>query len=54
MKAEYINKEDVLELIMHYCPDDDGSCSATGDIRYLLDDIENLPTITLAKGETEC
>ena len=55
MKAEYINKDDVLELVMHYCPDDDGSCSNIGDIRDLLDEIEALPSLTLPKilGETE-
>ena len=47
MKAEYINKNDVLELAMHYCPDDDGSCSNIGDIRDLLDEIEALPSLTL-------
>lgn len=53
MKAEYVNKDDVLELVMHYCPDDDGSCSNLGDIRDLLDEIEALPSLILAKGETE-
>ena len=56
MKAEYINKEDVLELVMHYCPDDDGSCSNLGDIRDLLDEIEALPSLIFPNdiaGEAE-
>lgn len=36
----------VLEIVMQYCPDDDGSCSKSHvDMRDMLDDIENLPTI---------
>lgn len=43
---KYVNLQDVLEMVMQYCPDDDGSCSkAENDLRDLLDDIENLQTI---------
>ena len=44
----------VVELAMQYCPDDDGACSkADVDLRDLLDEIENLPTIIPAEeGET--
>ena len=35
-------RQTVLELVMKYCPDDDGTCSNLGkDLRELLDDIEN-------------
>lgn len=41
------------ELAMQYCPDDDGACSKSGaDLRELLDEIENLPTIIPAEEET--
>lgn len=31
----------VLDMVMKYCPDDDGTCSKLGaDLRELLDDIE--------------
>lgn len=43
-----------MELIMQYCPDDDGSCSkADFDLRELLDEIESLPTIIPAEKEGE-
>lgn len=33
----------ILEVVMKYCPDDDGTCSKLGaDLRELLDDIENI------------
>ena len=32
-------------MVLPYCPDDDGTCSKSGDdLRNLLDDIENLPS----------
>lgn len=41
---EMIYKQDALDAIMEYCPDDDGSVSKDGDIRELLDDVEDLPS----------
>jgi len=42
---EYIRREDVLDIAMQYCPDDDGSCSkADVDPREMLDEIEALPS----------
>ena len=43
---ELIDRQEVLEIAMSYCPDDDGCCSKAGhDIREMLDEIEALPTI---------
>ena len=43
---ELIDRQAALEVVMRYCPDDDGSCSKAGhDIREMLDEIEALPTI---------
>ena len=40
-----VYREDVIELAMQYCPDDDGTCSKAGeDIRNLLDELETLPS----------
>lgn len=42
--SDLIDRQSVLDIVMCYCPDDDGSCSkADVDIRELLDEIENLP-----------
>ncbi|WP_303834684.1 hypothetical protein [Ruminococcus flavefaciens] len=36
-------RKTVLDLVMKYCPDDDGTCSKLGaDLRELLDDIEDI------------
>lgn len=36
-------RKDVLDIVMKYCPDDDGTCSnITTDLRVLFDDIENI------------
>lgn len=44
--ADLIDKQSVVDIVMCYCSDDDGSCSkADVDIRELLDEIENLPEI---------
>ena len=44
--ADLIDKQSVVDIVMCYCSDDDGSCSkANVDIRELLDEIENLPEI---------
>lgn len=43
---ELIDRQAALEIVMSYCPDDDGCCSKAGhDIREMLDEIEALPTI---------
>jgi len=41
-----ISREAVLDIIMPYCQDDDGSVGNTGDLRNALDDIESLPPVT--------
>ena len=47
-----IDADAVIDLVMQYCPDDDGVCSKAGaDLRELLDEIENLPTIIPASGK---
>ena len=38
-----IRQQDAVELAMKYCPDDDGTVQCDGDIRELLDELENLP-----------
>lgn len=41
-----IDAQAAIELAMQYCPDDDGTCSkADEDIRNLLDELENLPSV---------
>lgn len=41
---EYISREEVLNIAIQYCSDDDGSCSkADVDLREMLDEIEALP-----------
>lgn len=41
---EYVSLQAVLDIVMQYCPDDDGSCSkADVDLREMLDEIEALP-----------
>lgn len=39
----YVELDKVLDVVTDWCPDDDGSVSKTGDLRELLDEIENLP-----------
>ena len=42
---DLISRQDVVELAMQYCPDNDGTCSkADEDIRNLLDELEDLPS----------
>ena len=42
--ADYISRDDILDIASQYCPDDDGSCSkADVDLREMLDEIEALP-----------
>lgn len=41
-----IDADKVLNVVVAYCPDDDGSCSKAGiDLREMLDEIEALPEI---------
>lgn len=42
---EYISKQATVELAMKYCPDDDGAVQCDGDIRGLLDELEDLPSV---------
>lgn len=45
---EYVSLQTVLDVVMQYCPDDDGSCTKVDrDIRDLLDEIEALPIVEL-------
>lgn len=40
---EYVSLQAVLDIVMQYCPDDDGSClKADRDIRDVLDEIEEI------------
>ena len=39
-----ISRQAAVELAMEYCPDDDGAVQCDGDIRGLLDELENLPS----------
>ena len=39
-----ISRQAAVELVMKYCPDDDGAVQCDGDIRGLLDELENLPS----------
>ena len=43
MQKDLISKHEAVELAMKYCPDDDGAVQCEGDIRGLLDELENLP-----------
>ena len=42
-KSDTISRQAAVELAMKYCPDDDGAVQCDGDIRGLLDELENLP-----------
>lgn len=45
---EYVILQTVLDIVMQYCPDDDGSCTKVDrDICELLDEIEALPIVEL-------
>ena len=47
-----VDADAVIDLVMQYCPDDDGVCSKAGaDLRELLDEIEDLPTVIPASEE---
>jgi len=41
---DLISRQAAVELAMKYCPDDDGAVQCDGDIRGLLDELENLPS----------
>jgi len=48
--GDLIDIRTVLEIVMQYVPDDDGSCSkANADLRELLDAIENVPAVIPAE-----
>lgn len=39
-----ISRQAAIDLVIQYCPDDDGVCSkADEDIRNSLDELEDLP-----------
>lgn len=42
--GDTISRQAAVELAMKYCPDDDGAVQCDGDIRGLLDELENLPS----------
>ena len=42
---DLISRQAAVELAMKYCPDDDGAVQCDGDIRELLDELENLPLV---------
>ena len=49
MTNDLISRNAALEILMRYCPDDDGSCSkADVDPREMLDEIESLPAVDAA------
>lgn len=41
-----VSRQAILDIIMPYCQDDDGSVENTGDLRNALDDIESLSPVT--------
>lgn len=41
MANEYITKTRAIEICGEWCPDDDRSVGRTGDLRNMLDEIEN-------------
>lgn len=56
--GDTISRQAAVELVMKYCPDDDGTVQCDGDIRGLLDELENLPsaqpeTATVTIGRTK-
>ena len=41
--TDYVSLRAVLDIVMQYCPDDDGGCTkADRDIRDMLDEIEGI------------
>ena len=47
--SDLISREAVLNLVLPWCADDDGSVGKMGDLREVLDDIENLPSVEQAE-----
>lgn len=42
---DLISRQAAIDIVMQYCPDDDGSCSKAGaDIREMLDELEDMPS----------
>ena len=50
--CEAVSRQAVLDVLMPYCADDDGSVENTDDLRNALDDIESLPPVQ--PNPTEC
>ena len=49
---EYVSLQAVLDIVMQYCPDDDGSCSKVDvDLREMLDEIEALVAADVKEKE---
>ena len=42
--TDTISRQAAAELVMKYCPDDDGAVQCDGDIRELLNELEDLPS----------
>ena len=42
---DVISRQAVLDVLIPYCADDDGSVENTDDLRNALDDIESLPSV---------
>ena len=42
---KYVELDKVLDAVAEWCPDDDGSVGRIEDLRVLLDEIEDLPTV---------
>jgi len=46
MNNDLISRAAAIEILMKYCPDDDGTCSkADADPREMLDEIENISAV---------
>ena len=47
--GDLIDLNSVIQIATDWCPDDDGSVGKVGDLREMLDELENLPTIIPAE-----
>lgn len=45
---KYIKLSEAINLVMEWCPDDDGSVGKTGDLREMLDELESIPAADVA------
>ena len=50
----YVKVKDIVNLVMDWCPDDDSTVAKTGDLRELLDEIENMSDIITITTCEEC